>query len=41
MQQVRVSLEELVPLLNGLIGEKLTWPDVTAKYPLLATAKED
>jgi glycyl-tRNA synthetase len=38
--QVRVKIDELVPLLQALIRNKITWKDVTAKYPA-ATVQED
>lgn len=41
MEQVRVNVDALLPVLNGLISLKLTWKDVTGKYPLLAAAKEE
>lgn len=41
MEQVRVNVDALLPLLNGLTSMRLTWKDVTSKYTLLAAAKEE
>jgi len=41
MQQIRLELSGLHDLLPSLCSGRQTWTDVTVKYPILATAKED
>lgn len=45
MQQIRVEINEVPDLISKLVDLRLTWSDVTAKYPLFesqtASAKDE